>query len=190
MKTFLELLRPYGVKVSKEKWYNEFAGTGSRHIFEVLVKKYGIEEDVDGLVTLRKRNYENAVRSGKLRETPGIEEFLKKLKKQKIKTAIVSGSHKTNVQAALDVFGLSKYFDVIVSGDDLEKRKPDPEPFLYAARKLGLKPEECIAVEDSFSGAKSVRAAGMKLVVVSSPAKIPIDRHTIVIKNFKNFDIP
>ena len=188
-RTFLELLKPYGVKVSEERWYNEFAGTGSRHIFEVLVKEHGLQEKVDDLVAKRKKNYENAVRCGRLKKTPGIEKFLRKLKDKKIKTAIVSGSHRTNVQAALEIFGLAKYFDIIISGDELEKRKPDPEPYLHAARKLGLMPKECIAIEDSFSGAKSATAAGMQLIIVKSPAKIPTKKGIVVIKDFRDFDL-
>ncbi|VVC02903.1 Phosphoglycolate phosphatase [Candidatus Bilamarchaeum dharawalense] len=188
-KTFLDLLRPYQVDVSTERWYREFAGTGSRHIFEVLVKEHSINENVDVLVAKRKKNYEEAVQKGELKQTPGVEKFLALLKRKKIKTAIVSGSHRTNVQAALKFFNLAEFFDIIVSGDDLEKRKPDPEPFLYAARKLGLKPDECIAIEDSFSGAEAVIAAGMKLIILRSPAKIPRENAVAVIDNFENIDL-
>lgn len=184
METFLELLKPYGVEVSEERWYNEFAGTGSKHIFEVLVDEYKIPEKVDDLVQKRKSNYEKAVREGRLTLTPGIVKFLEKIKEKKLKIAIVSGSHRTNVQAALDIFNLSKFFDLIVSGDELEKRKPDPEPFLHAARKLGLKPEECVAIEDSVSGAKAVLAANMKLIIVKSPARITVNEGTMVITDF------
>lgn len=187
METFLELLKPYGVKVNEKRWYREFAGTGSKHIFEVLVEEFKIPKSVDELVQIRKTNYEKAVRSGRLKLTPGIVEFLEKLRQKKVKTAIVSGSHRTNINVALEMFGLAKFFDVIVSGDALEKRKPDPEPFLYAARKLGIKPEECIAIEDSISGAKSVKAAGMKLIIIRSPVKIPIEGDTIEIADFREF---
>ncbi|MFH1521008.1 MAG: HAD family phosphatase [Candidatus Micrarchaeota archaeon] len=190
MTTFLELLEPYGVKVSEKRWYSEFAGTGSKHIFEVLVKEYKILKSVDELVQTRKDNYEKAVRNGMLKLTPGVVEFLKKLKEKKIKIAIVSGSHRTNINAALEIFCLAKFFDVIVSGDELEKRKPDPEPFLYAARKLDLTPDECMAIEDSVPGAKSVKAAGMKLVIVHSPANILIDEEAIEIKDFEGFNLP
>lgn len=190
MRTFLELLEPYGVKVSEQRWYNEFAGTGSRHIFEVLVKEYDIPKSVDELVQARKTNYEKAVKKGMLKLTPGVIEFLEKLKQKKIKTAIVSGSHRTNIEAALKIFGLNKFFDIVVSGDELEKRKPDPEPFLYAARKLKITPTECIAIEDSVSGAKSVKAAGIKLVIIRSPVEIRKDSSTIEIIDFKGFELP
>jgi len=189
METFLELLRPYGVSVSRERWYREFSGTGSKHIFEVLVKEFSVPQDVDSLVARRKGMYEKRVRKGELEETPGVRGFLETLRKDGIKTAIVSGSHRTNVKAALDMLDLGGYFDVIVSGDDIRERKPDPGPFLQAAKLLLVRPEDCIAIEDSAPGAEAVRRAGMKLVVVESPALPNIGRYDLLIKDFQDRSI-
>ena len=169
MKTFLDLFEKYGLKISEEKWFSTFAGTGSRYIIEVLVKELGVNEDVDKLVKIRKEKYEERVKAGELELTAGVVEFLDEIKRRKIKTAIVSGSHRTNVELALKTFSLEKYFDTIVSGDDIKERKPSPEPFLFGARALKVDPKDCIAVEDSKAGCMSVVAAGIKLVIVKSP---------------------
>lgn len=182
--TFMELLAPSGVEVSDERWYREFAGTGSRHIFEVLAREYGIVADLDGLVARRKGIYEQRVRSGRLRETQGARGFLQRVRSLGMKTAIVSGSHRTNVQAALETLALEGYFDIIVSGDDLPERKPDPRPFLYAAERLGLKIGECLVIEDSFSGAKAARSAGAKLAIMASPLASSIAAGEPVIRDF------
>ncbi len=187
--TFMGLLAPYGVSVSEERWYREFAGTGSRHIFEVLVKENGIRADVGLLVEQRKRIYEARVRHGALKETPGVRGFLAFLRGKGIKAAIVSGSHRSNVDAALSVLGLEGLFDAMVTGDDLLERKPDPAPFLHAARKLGLKPSECVAVEDSVPGCASARAAGMRLVVVRSPASKDLYGYDAIIADFSEFPL-
>ncbi|MDD5340034.1 MAG: HAD family phosphatase [Candidatus ainarchaeum sp.] len=187
--TFLELLAPYGVSVSEERWYREFAGTGSRHIFETLVRENGIKADVGALVEQRKSIYEARVRQGALKETPGVREFLSLLRKKGIKTAIVSGSHRSNVAAALSVLHLGGLFDVIVSGDDLAERKPSPAPFLHAAKLLGLKPQDCVAVEDSVSGCASAKAAGMRLVVVQSPASKDLYGYDAIIDDFSEFPL-
>jgi HAD superfamily hydrolase (TIGR01509 family) len=184
--TFLELLSPYGVKVTDERWYREFAGTGSRHIFEVLAREHGINENLDDLVARRKKAYEARVRSGRLKETPGVREFLEKARAMGIKTAIVSGSHRTNVQAALEVLGLGRYFDLIVSGDDLTERKPDPKPFLVAAEKLGFLPGECLVIEDSFAGAEAARRAGARLIIIHSPLARAIAKTEPVIMDFND----
>ncbi len=187
--TFMELLAPYGVSVPEERWYREFAGTGSRHIFEVLVRENGIKADVGSLVEQRKKLYEARVRNGALKETPGVRQFIALLRKKGIKTAIVSGSHRTNVAAAISVLHLDGLFDAIVSGDDLKERKPSPMPFLRAAELLGLKPQECVAVEDSVSGCASAKAAGMRLVVVRSPASKDLYGYDAIIDDFSEFPL-
>ncbi len=184
MRTFMELLAPYGVKVSVGRWYREFAGTGSRSIFERLVKEYGIGADVDELVERRKKLYESRVRAGELKLMPGVREFLESLRSRGIRTAVVSGSHRTNVGAALEYFRLGNLFDAIVSGDEVQSRKPDPGPFLYAAGKLGISPDECLVIEDSVAGCESARRAGMKLVVMESPATGAVGKHDMLIKDF------
>lgn len=187
--TFMELLAPYGVSVSDERWYREFAGTGSRHIFEVLVKENGIKADVGQLVEQRKKIYEARVRGGALKETPGVRQFISILRKKGIKAAIVSGSHRTNVAAALSVLHLEGLFDAIVSGDDMTERKPSPAPFLHAAELLGLKPADCVAVEDSVSGCASAKAAGMRLVVIRSPASKDLYDYDAIINDFSEFPL-
>jgi HAD superfamily hydrolase (TIGR01509 family) len=128
------------------------------------------------------------VRRGALEETPGVREFLSLLRGRGIKTAVVSGSHRTNVTLALSVLHLEGRFDLIVSGDDIESRKPEPGPFLHAARLLGLSPPECLVVEDSVAGCESARRAGMKLVVMRSPATPYIGKNDMVIDDFLGID--
>ncbi len=184
-KTFMEILSPYGVTVSDERWYREFAGTGSRHIFEVLLKEYGIDEDAGAMVERRKAVYERYVRGGALEEMPGVRGFIEALRSGGVKTAVVSGSHRTNVQAALETLGLEGYFDLVVSGDDIRLRKPDPGPFLMAARKLGVEPSECVGIEDSASGIKAVRAAGMRLVCVKSHPSVDTSMCSLSLEDFR-----
>ncbi len=189
LKTFIEVLAPWNISLTNERWYREFAGTGSRHILSLLIKENNLSIDVDSLVAKRKKLYEEYVRKGDLQETPGVRSFLKDLRAKKIKTAIVSGSHRSNVELALTMLNLGEYFDLIVSGDDLSVRKPDPYPFLYAAGKLGLKPKECIAIEDSLSGMLSVKRANMRLVCVRSQNYTDFGKCDRIIPDFRGISI-
>jgi HAD superfamily hydrolase (TIGR01509 family) len=184
-KTFMEILSPFGVQdISLERWYKEFAGTGSKHIFDTLVKENHLNADVNSLVERRKVVYEACVRAGELKPTPGVEAFLKSIRSCGVKTGIVSGSHRTNISAALEILSLSDFFEVVISGDDYEKRKPDPKPFLEASWKLGIAPSECVAIEDSVSGCIAARDAGMKLIVVESPALPFVGKYDLAIPDF------
>ncbi|MDD5172062.1 MAG: HAD family phosphatase [Candidatus ainarchaeum sp.] len=189
MDSFLELLSPFGVNVSEERWYREFAGTGSRSIIERLAKEYNIKTDIGELVEKRKNLYEAKIRKGELRETPGVKAFLETIRKKGIKTAIVSGSHSSNVALAISTLGLDGLFDLIVSGDDIDIRKPDPGPFLHAAKKLDMKPSECLVIEDSYAGCESARRAGMRLVVVRSPASKGLYGFDAIIDDFSEFPL-
>lgn len=189
MESFMELLGPFGVKVSEERWYREFAGTGSRSIIERLSREYGIRADIVELVEKRKRLYEDRVRKGELRETHGVKAFLETIRRKGIKTAIVSGSHSSNVRLALSMLGLEGLFDLVVSGDDISSKKPNPGPFLHAAEKLCIRPEDCLVIEDSYAGCEAARRAGMKLVVVRSPASKGLYGYDAIIDDFSEFPL-
>lgn len=167
MRTFLELLSDYGVEVSRERWYRDFAGTGSRRIFEVLAREHSIGKDLDELVETRRNDFISHAKKGELKEVPGLRDFLGYLKEKGIKTAIVSGGHRSYIEMLLDLLGINT-FDFIVTADDIKARKPDPEPFLLAARTLGIIPERCLVIEDSYSGCEAARRAGMRLIWLRS----------------------
>ena len=82
------------------------------------------------------------------------------------KTALVTTASGSNVKAILDYHGLAGLFDIIVTGDDVTRHKPDPEAYLLACRGLNLLPAHCIAFEDSDIGVASAEAAGVAVIRV------------------------
>ena len=84
----------------------------------------------------------------------------------KLKLGIVTGSHRESFNAMHRSSGLTRYFDVIVTGDDCAKPKPDPGLYMAALQAFELRAEECIAVEDSRRGLLAARAAGIPCVIV------------------------
>lgn len=84
------------------------------------------------------------------------------------KMALVSSGERFWGEEALDKLELLKNFSVVIFGEDVENHKPNPEPFLKAAEALGLEPSQIIVVEDSESGFKAAKAAGMKLIARKS----------------------
>jgi HAD superfamily hydrolase (TIGR01509 family) len=83
--------------------------------------------------------------------------------------AVVSGSTRDSVTASLEVLGLLDKFETLVCAGDYERSKPDPEPFLLAAKRLGVKPEDCLVFEDTEMGIQAATAAGMASVKVLQP---------------------
>lgn len=91
---------------------------------------------------------------------PGVLTTLRGLQDKKILMAV--GSASKNAPVILERIGLLSYLDGVSSGLDTTRSKPDPEVFLVAADKLGLSPDKCLVVEDSFAGVQAAKAAGMK----------------------------
>ena len=98
---------------------------------------------------------------------PGAVELVKSLKEMGLKLAVASASHMDLIEGVLKRLNLTEYFDTWHSGELEEFTKPHPAVYLSTARKLGVKPEECIAFEDSFAGLRSAHAAGM--ITISVP---------------------
>ena len=90
---------------------------------------------------------------------PGISDLLDYLDAKKIKYAL--GSASKNAPLILEKVGLLNRFTALVDGNDVSKAKPDPEVFLIGAKKLGMKPENCIVVEDAIAGVEAANAAKM-----------------------------
>jgi beta-phosphoglucomutase len=93
---------------------------------------------------------------------PGAHEFLRASRAAGIKVAL--GSASKNAPLILERLGWIPLFDALVDGNVVTASKPDPEVFLEGARRLGLKPEECVVFEDSEAGVKAARRGGMKVV--------------------------
>ena len=90
-----------------------------------------------------------------------------------IPTALVTSTGRQLVEIALETLGRDR-FDVVVCGDEVVAPKPDPEPYLTAARLLGVPIERCVAIEDSPAGVASAVAAGAAVLAV--PSEVPLDR--------------
>lgn len=96
----------------------------------------------------------------------GVPEILNELKARRIPTAVATSSRSAHALGHLGTAGLLDMFQAIVTRDDVSKPKPHPEPYLTAARHLGVTPESCLAIEDSRSGVMAAHGAGMQTVMV------------------------
>ncbi|MBO4484194.1 MAG: HAD family phosphatase [Lachnospiraceae bacterium] len=110
--------------------------------------------------------YHERYDGGRLPVKEGVREILSYLKENGIPTAIASSTRQNRVVSQLDEAGLLSYFDTVVGGESVSKSKPAPDIFLFAAKKLGIAPADCVVIEDSFNGIRAAHAAGMIPVMV------------------------
>jgi len=109
---------------------------------------------------------------GSLPWRPGAAGALRTVRDAGLRTALVTSTERELTEAALDTIGRA-FFDVTVCGNEVDgQNKPHPEPYRKAARLLGVHPSDCVAVEDSPTGAASAEAAGC--VVLAVPCDVPV----------------
>lgn len=106
----------------------------------------------------------NEIYKQKVSSIKGCLDLIKQLNISKFRLGIASSSPRSWIEIVTQRFGLSEYFDVIVSGNETERGKPDPEIFLKASQKLGKNPNKCLVIEDSENGVLAAKAAGMKCI--------------------------
>jgi HAD superfamily hydrolase (TIGR01509 family) len=97
---------------------------------------------------------------------PGLGKLLDFLETRAVRTAVASSSPRAACERHLQHANLLQRFALLVCGDEVRKGKPDPEIFLIAARRLGVRPEACVVLEDSLAGIRAAHAAGMIPVMV------------------------
>lgn len=157
---------------------------------DVLKKQLNLKED-DLEKALKKRvEYVKELfdRNG-LFPIPHVEGFLKKLKSSQYKLALATGAGKDKFKTVLRHVDLKTYFDVIVTGDDVNTGKPDPAIFLEAARKLEVLPGEAVVFEDAENGVQAARKAGMRCVALTTTT--PRERlkdADMIIDSYKDID--
>ncbi|HHU62720.1 MAG TPA: HAD-IA family hydrolase [Clostridiales bacterium] len=166
-------LKEFGVNAKIED-FEPFVGMGEDRFIGGVAEKHGVPYRPE----MKKRVYEIYVDivADELGIYEGIQEFLSEMKERGYVLALASSADKIKVEANLKVTGIPvSLFSTIICGEDVEKKKPFPDIYLYAARQIGVPPENCLVVEDAISGIKAAKAAGMQCIAVSSS----FDRETL-----------
>ncbi len=176
VKTFKEV----GITITRRDIY-ELEGSNDSRLIKAIFEKAGREPEPWHLEQLPEKKRE-ALEFDRIEPFEGILNCLKELK-QHFKLAMVSGSNRDTVEKIVNKF-FSGCFDVVINGSDLERGKPDPDPFLKALEKLDLTKNECIVVENSPLGTTAARRAGLYCVAVASMLEPEMVQHAdLVLKD-------
>lgn len=126
----------------------------------------GSRVDMDSFLAYFRRMHTEYRNSHPVPVKPGLYELLEYLKANGYRTAVASSSGRETVLSCLRQTGTESYFDVILCGDMVQRSKPDPQIYQTACEKLGLAPENCLALEDSLNGIRSASGAGLHPVMI------------------------
>lgn len=127
---------------------------------------YGEEFDYDKARGIRKVLFDEYISKNPIQLKEGALELLDFLHKKGITTAIATATDIERAKEYMGDTGLLEHFDKVISATMVDEGKPSPKVYLYACEQLGLKPEECVAVEDAPNGIKSAYAAGLNVIMV------------------------
>ena len=160
-------MRDFGGQFPEDLFY-QWGGKPTAVIVEHLNEKFGLSLNVLQTVHRKESYYLAEVRDAQpIMPVLEIAMGMRGVKP----LAVASGGHREPVEATLRAIGILEMFDAVVCAEDYDRGKPFPDPFLVAARRIGVPPEHCLVFEDSPTGIEAAKAARMHYVLVPKPER-------------------
>lgn len=176
----------FGYTMTDEQ-YLSIRSLGRPFIYSTL-KEYSGDPNFDynKVLEYRSQLMEDSLSKNGIELKKGTEELLIYLKEKGIICAIATASPVERSQRYLEKTGILSYFDRIISARNMKEGKPSPDVYQYAVNELGLKPEECLAVEDSPNGVLSASRAGLKVIMVPDQTPVTDDIRGLLFAEAEN----
>jgi beta-phosphoglucomutase len=158
LQAFAEVLKPEGVMINEELYRSSIIGRTNEAIFASLLPHLPVEEHVsyaeEKEATFRRMALD-------LKPLEGLLDLLDWAEKRGVRIALVTNAPRLNATHMLDVLGLTERFPIQITIEQVERGKPDPLPYLTALERLGVTADEAVAFEDSPSGMRAAKGAGL-----------------------------
>jgi len=191
--SYVKILSKIGIKIKKNDIAKRY-GMKSVEIIKQIMKDKGkkiTERQVKELADKKEKIYRK-ISGKKLKLLLGVKKLLIYLKKKKYKIGIASSASKESIDQLLRITKIKNYIDATISGFEVKFSKPDPEIFLKCAKRLKVKPEDCVVFEDSIYGIKAAKKAHMKCVAVvtgqHSKKELKKCKPNLLLDSLKEFD--
>ncbi|HHT76460.1 MAG TPA: HAD family phosphatase [Clostridiaceae bacterium] len=167
-RTNIEILKSYGINADASVT-DPFVGRTSEALWTELKGIYHLSDSVEELIERQWSMNIKALPSSEIEASKGLEDVLAYILENELSASVASSSRGDFVQAVFDHLNLWPFMEAYTSGQEIEHGKPAPDIYILAARKIGVRAEECLAVEDSTAGVRSAKAAGMITVGYRNP---------------------
>jgi HAD superfamily hydrolase (TIGR01509 family) len=159
-----EVFEKFDLHFSHE-WFNNWIGISDRNFTAKIIEEYNIPTEPDTLLQDKRRVFEAKIMQS-ISAHKGVKELMPKL--HKFDKAVATSSNRSGAMISLTSADLIHYFKKIVTADDVLNHKPNPDCYLKAAHDLGFEPSECIGIEDSVSGIKAAKSAGLFIIGIAT----------------------
>lgn len=153
----------HGVKPYVYEEFVRFVGVSDESMADEIIELNHLTMSVEDLVSEKQQTYLKLIPQIKL--LPGVKTILQRFQ-ERYRLAITSSSPRIELLRILEHHGLTGFFELVVGGDMVERKKPEPDIYVLATRLLNLLPEECVAFEDSQSGLHAAKTAGLVAVAI------------------------
>lgn len=164
---FQNVLNNLGVDLSEESYNIMCLGKTDKAGFENIIKFFNLKDiRIEDLLENKSQKYLDLV-EGNIETYPGLLEMVNDLSRKYV-LALASGANSLEIKKITEYFKIKDFFKVIISAEDVKNGKPDPEPYLLTAERLGVLPEDCFVIEDSRSGVSSAKSAGMVCIAITT----------------------
>ncbi len=161
-----DVLRDYHIEFSVEEYILEHNGVPTSRNAEIIVESYGLEESPQILVRKKMALSQQRFDERPSPLMPYAMETLQRGYESGYALAIATGTGRKEIQQTMAAHRLGHFFSAIATRDDVTQSKPAPDVYLLAQRGLGLDVEECVAVEDTRTGVRSAKNAGLRCIAV------------------------
>lgn len=165
----------FGMEISRYDHLTTFDGLPTKVKLKMLSKRFFLPESLHPFINEVKQSYTAELIHQRCHPLFHHEYALSKLHQQGYKIAVCSNSIRKTIELMMDKAELTPYLDLIVSNEDVTKAKPNPEMYQTAIRKFGLRPEECIVVEDNPNGIQAGKASGASVLEVATVYDVNYD---------------
>lgn len=163
-----EALSLFGVEISRYDHMHTFDGLPTRVKLQMLSEQYFLPEELHPFINQLKQKNTLRIVQEKCHPMFQHEYALSRLKREGYSIAVCSNSVRKTIEIMMESAGLDSYIDLIISNEDVERAKPDPEMYQKAMERFGLSPQECLVVEDNPNGIKAGIASGAHVMQVET----------------------
>jgi beta-phosphoglucomutase family hydrolase len=161
-----ETFAKMGISFTEEDFNRSF-GIRNDAIIKNVLGEQTTKAEIDTIAREKEATFRRIIGKN-IKPLPGALKLLKALDERGIKMAIASSTPIENIRLIVGSLGIGKYFQAVITGNDVTESKPSPQVFLLAAQRLGVEPKNCIVFEDAVAGVKAAKSAGMYCVAITS----------------------
>jgi HAD superfamily hydrolase (TIGR01509 family) len=186
----VQTLNYFGTAIEKDA-LEKYVGMTNPEMWALIKQEYNILQPVAEIIEYQLSNKITILQSLNIEPIDGIRELIIELRQNNIPIGLASSSPRVFIEAVLEKFHITEFFDCIISGEEVNKGKPAPDIYLEAAKLLGADAGNCIVLEDSRNGAAAAKAAGMSCIGYLNPnsGNQDLSKSDLIVKSVRDLNV-